>query len=186
MKSTLPPESKDKPLSNMPTPSIVTCKINKRFADLCTKGGTFKFVPQHRETRKGYGAYEYDVVRNILTDGKKVTVDLDSASHQLSCCGICELTLSALQPVWVEGTLAHASDDWYELVAKFIHFGVPKDDSRIAVVGLPVRVGASSVYNIDFYDRMLTILTDFGFKQIGTKYVNENSKNTIVVMAVQL
>lgn len=167
--------------------SAATCKVNQRW-HTALAGKRFKYeTDYHFTVTSSYGGGSYDSYKDVLKDCKKsavgtLAVEVSSISG-MACCGMEELTFESLQKSWSK---YQDDKDWPELVAKYIKSGLGEEDNRILVVGVPVKVGASSQYNIDFYNRLRETLESFGFRQIGVPYKNSNSQNTIVVLAGQL
>ena len=73
-----------------------------------------------------------------------------------------------------------------ELIACFIRASEQHSDRRIVLVGIPTRVGNSSMYNLQFYEKLRETLHHFGFQEVCKPYKNESSSNTIVVLVAQM
>ena len=108
----------------------------------------------------------------------------DEHIRNLSCCGISEITFLSLD----DDELNLNDKEFDELVAKYLQIILKHTkDNRVLITGLPVRksVRQASMYNFEFYKRLLKTLESFGWKRITTNYVNNNSKNELAVLAVQ-
>lgn len=165
---------------------VVICKINDRFRT-ALEGKRFKHDPSHSYTKKNsWGSYEMceSVIKDCKSSAKGKLVCKTHSIDSMNCCGMEELTFMELQTVWND---YKEDSDWNELVARYIKSGIPEqNDHRILVVGIPVIVGTTSMYNLDFFTKVKETLEHFGFRQIGSQYKNQNSGNTIIAMAGQL
>jgi hypothetical protein len=105
----------------------------------------------------------------------------DAAVADLQCCGISELNFQQLQDLY-------SSKYFEEIVAK--HLGTivnGLNDNRVLLVGMPTKVGDSSMYNIKFYRKLRKILLSFGFVELVDKpYKNGNSGNKVTVLACKI
>ena len=99
------------------------------------------------------------------------------------CCGLEEIDLQSFYKVWC----ANANNEIkQEALAKLIEsVNSETNDKRMMFIGIPTRVGIDSDYNIKYYRWVLKTLKSFGFKPLCRPYRNENSGNTIVVLAGQ-
>jgi hypothetical protein len=98
-----------------------------------------------------------------------------------NCCGIEELDFQAIQEIWEE-----YPKNWDELIARYVKATCEVNDERVLFVGIPTRVGNNSMYTIAFYKKLRETLVKFGFKELCKPYRNQNSGNTIVVLAGQM
>lgn len=111
---------------------------------------------------------------------------LQNQQRTWSCCGISEFNMEKLDAVWK----TYKDDkDWPELVAQYLyqsHHGWK--DKRVYIVGLPIKVSRrTSQYTPAFYQSLYSLFKEWGFVELSNKpYKNQNSNNTIVVLACQL
>lgn len=163
--------------------SVVTCKLNSAY-QRALEGNHFKFKKNHKYIDQSSWSY-YEIIADVLYDPKtKTTIKVDDILGALQCCGINELLCTSIQTKVDEYI---GTPQFPELIAKYIKYGLKNtNDKRILIIGIPVKVGTNSMYNIKFYEALRETLEDFGFKQVGQQYKNQNSKNTIVVMVGQL
>ena len=70
----------------------------------------------------------------------------------------------------------------HEVTAKYIHTAIVYRDCRIVIVGIPIKVGKNSVYDVHRYKEISEVLKLFGFQPVGKPYKNSNSKNTMIAM----
>ena len=126
-----------------------------------------------------YGGYEevYDV-------------SISCGNANGTCCGIDELDFTCLYNyVKRVGELDDAK--FTALVAGYVHHshslvdGERPRDSRFVFVGIPVKVGEGSQYDIAFYKRLTKVLESFGFVPLTNPYTNNNSRNEIIVLGAQ-
>lgn len=162
--------------------SVVTCKLNSAY-QRALEGKYFKF--KRNQTLKEQNSWSfYERIADVLYDTKTETiVKIGHALGALECCGINELLCTEIQKN-VDQYIG--TPHFPELIAKYIKYGVEQTDQRVLIIGIPVKVGTNSVYNIKFYEALRETLEDFGFRQVGKPYKNSNSKNTIIAMVGQL
>lgn len=164
----------------MPTPSAVTCKLNSRFvADL--ENPRF-YRGSHMMTNEWNNAYNYKI--DVLRDKEHKTVAIEFKEPGMQCCGLEELDMAAIQKHWQIYRKDPAS--LRGLVAHYIRECFKEKDSRVLIVGIPTKVGASSIYDIDYYTQLRETLGELGFVEVGQPYKNVNSGNTIVALVGQL
>ena len=157
----------------MPTRSNVTCRLNNKYR----RALSGRFV-------EGSGSI-YDKSNKKDYEGGFVT---EIGRGEITCCGIDELDFQILNENWMDGEFLQnlSRKDWNSLIACYIKGSLENSDERILIVGIPVKVGESSMYNIDFYKRLRITLNEFGFRELCRPYRNRNSGNIIVVLAGQV
>lgn len=157
----------------MPTRSNVICRLN----------ANYRRALSGRFSESGGSIYD-----------KKCTSSFDKGfvteigRGEVTCCGIDELDFQILNENWKESDFPQnlSKKDWDNLIALYIKGTLETQDERILIVGIPVKVGQSSMYDIEFYKRLRITLNEFGFRELCKPYRNRNSGNTIVVLAGQV
>ena len=157
----------------MPTRSNVTCRLNNNYKQ-ALKG---RFA--------AHGARIYEKQCKSQHDDGFIT---DIGKGDITCCGIDELDFQVLNENWIESEFLQnlSSKDWNSLIACYIQGSLDNVDERILIIGIPVKTGTSSMYNVDFYKRLRVTLNEFGFRELCKPYKNRNSGNIIVVLSGQV
>lgn len=162
----------------MPTSSAVTCRLNSKFEE-AVKNTRF-YRGRHSE-RGFYGSYQVELLKDKEHPRQKGP---RFKLPGMACCGLEELDFQGLQEFWEK--YKDNDVDFLNWVAKYIRECIEEDDNRVLIVGIPVKVGNNTMYNIEFYTKLRSTLEEMGFVQMGKPYVNQNSKNTIVALVGQL
>jgi hypothetical protein len=173
MKSIQPPELKVKRWQTMPIRSNVICRLNASFRSALSR--------DYFKRSSSYG-WEEQVFRD--KKGNEYSIRHGSTV----CCGLDELDFGPLNDLWKETDLLYklTSNQWKELIAKYIKESCDRTDERVVFVGIPTRVGGDSMYDLDFYEKLRRTLNEFGFRELCHPYKNRNSGNDIVVLAGQM
>lgn len=160
----------------------LACTLNEKYTKALA-GERFRWGTKTK--RMSYwagGGYDYKMEGIKDTKDRTVCIQIQNGGTP-GCCGIDELDFTAPElPQYMK------DEDWEQLIALYIAKSVDRKDGRVVFVGLPIENTNEhdSQYDFQFYNKLLKTLLRFGFKQIGTRYVNDNSKNKLAVLAGQM
>ena len=149
----------------------------------CAK--TRKFTWKRRIEKTTWGSCTYYNLANRAGTTFAVYQYRGNRFTSLNCCGIDELRFTNIRTL----DTRNLDDNSFKLmIAKYIvEFLRPKN--RVYIVGIPLknpRKRSQSQYDFNFYQRLLKVLLEFGFKQVNEQpYLNTNSRNLIVALTVQ-
>ena len=173
----------------------IDCYLNEEFYDALEDN---RF--QWKKKQKTYEIFDYSQRVNVtkkkfqlaLVDTKADDAVLLNDPYEganvvsrLSCCGISELHLLTLMPLFKK---YGATKFWGHLVATYMWQSIKAiTDERVIIVGLPVRVGGGSQYDADYYKSLVDLFSTWGFTKVNDKpYRNMNSNNDIFVMVCRV
>lgn len=167
--------SKPAPTSAKPRKPVFSAKLNATYRKLANSKGKYKRVFNNRD--EWWGGSD---IKFIDDKGRNFQAYCDIGEN-LNCCGLSELSIGEMESVW--GRVPRK--DFPEILAKALKAAAP-GDSRVFIVGLPVKVSDRSMYNPKFYKHCVKVLESFGMKKVNSRpYKNKNSQNDLIVMVGQ-
>jgi hypothetical protein len=164
---------------------LINCKLNNKYKEALK--ASKKFIKKKTVTVPNpWGATPYRQTtiwyKDKINLGRWPTY---SNFRRLSCCGIDEGMFGSLMSLWISSKVWHKDFDAF--VAWWLNNkGRTRQDKRIFITGLPVKVKRSSGYNATFYKKLRATLLSWGCQELTkTPYKNLNSRNYLSVLVGQ-
>jgi hypothetical protein len=163
---------------------LINCKLNNKYKEALK--ASKKFIKKKTVTLPnpwGAAPYRQSTIwyKDKINLGRWPTY---ANFRRLSCCGIDE---------GMFGTLMHLyrTKCWHKDFDSFVAWwlnnkGRTRQDGRIFITGLPVKVKRNSGYNQAFYNKLRKTLLSWGCQELTkTPYKNLNSRNYLSVLVGQ-